>query len=485
MYELRLYPMAKIDDTGFEISGVAVPPGSYLNSSTYMGGDGWGGYNTEVDGYRNVIASGEYNGDDIRIIVNRQDLFPDANMTETEKTEEEVKEGEEDAPSTFYFMAMLAEYQQGEVEFYVKTDFWSPNVTIIEPPVVGYTESSTEIYADVEDFSAVKEVWINYTSNDWVTEKKVMMSASGELYKGYIPSQKLFDHILYRVYAKDTVDNIGMAEGEYDVWEETQITCGISQTTLLSGEPLIITGTISLGKVRVNLNITHDIFSEVVPLVADELGSYKYEYKAPMEGTYRIYAFHDGDETHYPAKSIEKVFEIVKRQLEIECSLDKSPAKNQMPLTISGSVSPPAGGLNIDLIMVTPEGSRVETVVTNMDGTYSTTITPDEVGYWELLPQSKPDTLYMTSQGDFIQFEVAKLTIIDFAYLNLLLLMGPPYVYFVVGLLGVGLVGIEMKLKIVTGLINSIRNKDKDETDIEDAVITKDGTTRYKRRSRR
>jgi len=485
MYELRLYPMAKLDETGFNVAGIAVPPGSYLNASTYAGGTGWGGYNTVVDGYRNVIASGEYNGDDIRIIVNRDALFPDDNTTELQKTEDETLEGEENNPSTFYFIALLAEYQQGEVEFYIKTDFWAPNVTLVDPPEVGFTESNTEILADLEDFSAIKEVWVNYTSDNWETEEKAMMSPNNELYKGYIPAQELFDKIKYKVYAKDAVDNIGETEGVFDIWEETRITFGISQTTLLSGEPLTITGGISLGQVRVSLNISHEYFFEVIPLVADNIGSYMYKYNAPMEGTYRIYAFHDGDDTHYPARSIEKVFDIVKRTLEIECRIDKSPAKNQMPLTISGRINPPAGGINIDLIMVTPEGSRVETVVTNMDGSYSTTIIPDEVGYWELLPQNKPDTLFLTSQGEFLQFEVAKLTIVDLAYLKLMLLLIPPYSYFAIGLFGVGLVGIEMKFNIVSGLIKSIRKKDEEDTDIEDAVLTRDSTTKYKRRSKR
>ncbi len=89
--------------------------------------DQYGGYNISIPGWSfpELRASCEYNGEDMDVVFGK----PLHNETEYVL----------DTRDVFYYMVMLAEFGQGEVSFYIKTDYRPVNITLAESPEVGAT----------------------------------------------------------------------------------------------------------------------------------------------------------------------------------------------------------------------------------------------------------------------------------------------------------------------------------------------------------
>ena len=195
MYEARVYPMANPSaGVGHYLRGLGVPWGHLLsgeNSGSY------GGYNTSIEGasWTDYTASCEYSGEDMLVTFGK----PVHNETETVVND----------PTVFYYLVLLAEYDYGTVEFYLKTDYRPLNVTLLNPDIVGYTGDETTIYVDVIAHHRIDRVWMNYTTDDWETEDTIELRKCEEGYKGNIPKFKLNDIVKYKVCASDEVDNKG------------------------------------------------------------------------------------------------------------------------------------------------------------------------------------------------------------------------------------------------------------------------------------
>ena len=460
MYEARVYPMANPEnDIGYGIQNVGVPFGGML----YEGGEAglFGGYNTEIDGFRfsDMRISCESAGVDMRKVMS-------INAT----------------GNIYYYLVLLAEYFEGEVEFYLKTDYRPVNLTLIDPPEVGYTSDTTLIKVEAESAAEVTSMWIEYTVDGWRNIEEIELNDQTDYWLAALPSFDLHDDVEYRIHAVDEIDNVGLIEGDFTVMNKVEIDFGVSGSVIQGGQTVKITGAATRPSINLKLNVEHGGTTNSINIQTDGDGVFTYDYKPTKIGEYDLTISYAGDEDYHSAVSREKSFRVDKRKLELETRIEDSPVKVERPMTIAGRIMPPVNGLVVDFIFVTPDSSFTETVTSGRDGTFSLTITPEVDGVWEMLPQLKISELYDTSQGDLISFQVQKLTTIDVIQYQALKFLEPPLMYVLIGIVVILVAIIVQK----TGLIDKIRGiEDEEEFDEEEAEEENGGATAYRRRSER
>ena len=469
MYEARVYPMANPEiDMGYNIQDLAVPLGKTL----YEGGEDeqkkYGGYNTEIEGFRfsDMRISCESAGVDMRKVID---------MQTTNKTE---------GNNIFYYLVLLAEYFQGEVQFYIKTDYSPVNLTLLDPPEVGYTKETTLIKVEAESVTNIDSMWIEYTTDSWRNSKRIDLIEKPDYWLAALPAFDLHDDIEYRIHAEDEIDNKGLIEGEFTVMNKVEIDFGVSSNIIQGGQTVEITGAATRPSINLKLNIEHDGNTNSVNIWTDGDGDFTYDYTPAKIGEYVLTVSYAGDNDYHGAVSREKSFRVDKRKLDLIYAVETYPVKVEREMTVSGRVMPAVTGLNVEIIFVSPQSSFIETLTTNRDGGFSTTITPMEVGSWDMLPQLKVSELYDTSQGSLLSFNVENLTPLDIVVFKAMAFTEPPLLYVPIAL-GTALIGWSLTK---VGFIKKRLGWDEDEDEYEeesDKVETLRGATSYKRRSAR
>jgi hypothetical protein len=479
MYEARVYPMANpAAQVGYYIRGIGVPTGEML---TYMYDlivptGSYGGYNYIYEkGFRfpEWTASCERNGYDMRV------TFGAPLHNETELVLEDR--------TVFYYLVLMAEYDQGTIQFYLKTDANNPTVTLVDPGVLGYTDDRTKIEASVNSNNPLDSVWVNYTTDDWATQSRVDMVKDGDVHRGYIPKQTLNKVVKYRVYAMDEIENQGSASGSFEVKERVTPELTVDRISLYGGESIAFFGSSNVANKNHVLRI-QGATNKDITVATDTAGAFEYTYKPPVTGSYTATLVYVGDPIYHPAYSLAQEFTVAKRELTVTCSMSPLPAKQTRPLTITGSVSPPMSGVPVNIVIVSPEESFVESVTTSAAGTFSTSITPNITGSWEMLPQVLSTAYNSPSQGDLISFQVVPLSIPEIIMYKAAEFTQPPLVLVPAGLVVAAVAGVEVKTGIIRGALGNGKGKVKAKeatADVKEPHEEDEGTSGYKRRSSR
>ncbi len=481
MYEARVFPMGNPSaNVGYTIQDVELPKGellngglldrggtnvtkeSVLNDESY--GEVYGGYNLTIPGFSfpNMKISCETAGVDMIKKFNS----PSASGNSTEE-------------NVFYYLVLLAEYFEGEIEFYIKTDYRPVNLTLLDPPEVGYTNETTLIKVESESAAAVESMWIEYTTDNWKNTKSIDLIDKDDYWLAVLPSFNLHDDVEYRIHAVDEIDNRGLIEGSFTVMNKVEIDFGLSGKVIQGGQTVKITGAATKPSINLKLNLEHGGNTESINVQTDGDGIFTYDYKPRKIGEYDVTLTYAGDEDYHSASSREKSFRVDKRKLELSCEIKTNPIKIHRPMTIKGKITPSVSGLEVETIFVSPETSFTETKTTDRNGAFSITITPEVLGTWDMLPQLKVSELYDASQGSMQSFTVEKLSPVDIVKYQALKFTEPPLLYAAIGL-GVVLVVVIIQK---TGIIDKIRNREGSEE--EDEQEEAGTVTSYKRRSDR
>lgn len=463
MYEARVFPMANPEaDIGYNIQNVGVPNGDLLIGE--VENNLYGGFNTDIPGFsfQDMRISCESAGVDMRKVIQ---------MQETNSTEQ--------GQNIFYYLVLLAEYFEGEIEFYIKTDYSPVNLTLLDPPEVGYTNETTLIKVESESVSAIDSMWIEYTTDNWKNTKSITLIDKEDYWLAVLPSFNLHDDVEYRIHAIDEIDNRGLIEGSFTVMNKVEIDFGLSGKVIQGGQTVKITGAATRPSINLKLNLEHGGNTESINVQTDGDGIFTYDYKPKRIGEYDVTLTYAGDEDYHSAISREKSFRVDKRKLELDCEINTNTVKIHRPMAITGKIIPSVQGLEVEFIFVSPETSFTETVTSNRNGEFTTTITPEILGTWDMLPQLKVSELYAVSQGSMQSFTVEKLSPVDIAKYQALKFTEPPLLYVAIGLGVIVIVAVLQK----TGLIDKIRNrKPSEEEDEQEEAGT---VTSYKRRSER
>ena len=480
MYEARVYPMANpAAQIGYYIRGIGVPTGELLTSEAPSGS--YGGYNYKYEKFRfnQWTASCERNGYDMDV------TFGAPLHNETELVLEDR--------TVFYYLVLMAEYDQGTIEFYLKTDANNPIVTLVDPGVLGYTDGTTKIEARVSHNNPLDQVWLNYTTTDWATQSRVDMEMDEDegVHHGYIPKQTLNKVVKYRVYAMDEISNQGSASGSFEVKERVTPELTVNRISLYGGESITFFGTSNVANsghiLRLQGAATKDI-----PVNTDTVGVFQYVYKPPVTGSFTASLVYPGDQVYHVASTAPQAFTVAKRQLTVSITLTPNPPKERVPLTIAGTVSPPMQGVPVNLVLASPEKTLVLSETTSAAGTFSASFTPNATGNWDILPQVLSTPYNEPTQGDLTTVTVAPLTLPEALMMKAAEFTRPPLVIVPAGLAVAAVAGVEAKTGVIRGALRNGKAKPKEkEAPAEpgeakpDAKVEPKETTSYKRRSAR
>jgi hypothetical protein len=121
------------------------------------------------------------------------------------------------------------------------------------------------------------------------------------------------------------------------------------------------------------------------------------------------------------------------------------------------------GGVPVNLVIVSPTNSLVESLTTSGSGTFTTTITTDSLGSWEILPQALSTGYSETSQGALLSFEVVPLTIPEIVMLKAAEFAQPPLVFLPAGLVVATVAGVGIKKGVFQGLFKNGKGAVKEE----------------------
>ena len=464
MYEARVYPMANSGiDEGYTIQNIGVPFGNKLDGISPLPSL-YGGFNIEIEGFRfpDLRISCESAGVDMRKVM----TSPEGNSSD----------------NIFYYMALIAEYFEGEIEFYMKTDYRPINMDLIDAPEVGYTGETTLIKVEAESTTAIDSMWLEYSKDGWKTKKTITLQEKTDYWLAALPSFELHDKVDYKVYAENEIDNKGVYSGSFEVMNKVEMDFGISGSVIQGGQSVKITGAATRPSINLVLNIEHDGSTQEINIQTDGDGAFNYDYTPTKIGEYDVTITYAGDEDYHSAVSREKSFRVDKRKLDLYCELSDSPYKVEREMTITGQVTPSVSGLQVEFIFVTPESSFVETTTTGRDGMFKLSVTPEVIGLWDMLPQLQVSELYDTSQGALISFEVSELTIVDMIVYRAMTFTTPPLMYVPIGLVTAVVGWFLMKTDFVKSRLNK-EKEDEEEEPAEDE--SPKGATGYKRRSAR
>lgn len=474
MYEARIYPMANPSvDIGHYIWGVGAPTGDLLNNT--VEGD-YGGYNTSIEGFSfpHLRASCEYAGEDMEV------TFGKPYHNETELVEDV------DTRDVFYYMVMLAEYYQGTISFFVKTDYRDINITLVETPEVALTGSETRLLFDLESPSDIDEIWVEYTKDGWSTKNIMEVEPYNDQYVCWLPRFELLDEIEYRVHAIDEINNEGMSSSSFIVMDPVNLHIETEKLKVYGGESMMISGE-GLPFSVLTLKVSKgDIVTETL-IQVDAEGEWSYKFTPPNEGIYTAQSFFDGDDTHPVEESRQVTFTMEKKRPLISYILSPSQPKKNLEFEVRGATTPPVAGATIKILMVSETTSYEREVVTRNDGKFTLSFTPEELGYWQVLPQIIESDFVKASSAELKEVQVINMTPVEKVTVAAMRFTVMPLMLVPIGLVVGGIGYSEMKTGFIRGLIGKASKETTQEK--EDPKNGKSepekGATTYRRRSSR
>ena len=471
MYEARIYPMANPSaQIGHTIWGLGAPTGDLLMDEV---SGSYGGFNTEIDGFSfsDLRSSCEYAGEEMDVTFGA----PQHNETELVL----------DTRDVFYYMVMLAEYYQGEISFYVKTDYRSINVTLVEAPKITITGEETRILVDLESPAPLSEVWIDYTVDGWKTEERLFMDPYNDMYVGWLPEFELLDEVEYMVSAEDEIANSGTKSSSFIVLDPVQLQIATEKNKIYGGDTMEILGE-ALPFSEIDINITKGEYSSKTRINVDADGNWVHTFSPPSEGIYTAQTFFNGDETHPGARSREVKFTMAKNNPLLSYILSPSQPKKNLEFKVKGATTPPVKGATITLVVASESTSFEYQATTGNDGKFELVITPEETGYWQILPQVVETPYVRSSSGELKEFQVINMTPLEKVTIILMRFTVMPLMLVPIGLVTVGFAFAEYKTGFIRGLIGKMPKKDPATEEVEpEKEAAPKGATTYRRRSQR
>lgn len=386
MYEGRLFLMAEpAAGVGELISEAPIPPYPLLSG----GRSGvYGGYNLDPKGYRgNAFVSFEHAGRDMAITFNAS------------STNEKL-----------YYLALIAEYGCGYVDFIIKTDFNPPRLQAVDPFTESVAGRTTRISVSaVDEEAGVDRVSLNYTADGWETSREIGRTRSeGDVYSVSIPAQRPGTRIDWMFKAVDVSGNDATMESSFRVKGVGGIECEASDAVIEGGEEITINGYIlpELEREEVQLRYQVDDLEVSRTVTTDGHGAFSDRYTPNAAGEWLVSAYWSGGEAYFNASSTAR-FRVESLPSTLSIYAEKEEIKMGESITISGELTPRVGDALIDLFYTDPEGRLVpQKVSTSPSGRFYATYTPDSSGSWSVQATWSGERFYEQAVSNSVAFRV-------------------------------------------------------------------------------
>jgi hypothetical protein len=182
------------------------------------------------------------------------------------------------------------------------------------------------------------------------------------------------------------------------VAKSTTISCTATPSRLRVGEGVTFSGLISppVSGADVIIEVVKPDGSTIrLTNKTSANGEYRYTYYPDIAGTYTVQASWPGNSEYAGSTSAKSTFDVAKSPSAMILTPMPSSAELGSAVSVLGRISPARANVEVNVTYVKPSGARVSrTLVTSVDGTFSDTITLDEVGVWGVVASWLGDASY-------------------------------------------------------------------------------------------
>jgi hypothetical protein len=295
MYEARLYLMNNDKSTTLDTLPLPWEPGLFGNLSGAVGG-----YNFESDGYRGVAYdSCEYAG---------HPMF----LNYTSKN----------SGVNLYHLVLIGEEGSGDVDFILKTQFGNITLTPIDSPKRVLPDNTVSI-SYISSNASLLNAKLSYSTDNWTNAKSLSMVIDNRTCSSVIPGQNAGTNVVYRVEAKDSMQNTMNANGEYSVKQQTTLNIESVNGNITLGGNLTISGVLSpfINNATVTVqfmttNATDSMFAKV-----NNDGTFITNYKPTSSGILLASAFLGETQTNWRSDSNQLTLNIKEPPIYVKYSL--------------------------------------------------------------------------------------------------------------------------------------------------------------------
>jgi hypothetical protein len=185
-------------------------------------------------------------------------------------------------------------------------------------------------------------------------------------------------------------------------------------------------------------------------LTTNEYGRFNQSLEPTSLGNWSVYAVFPGNEAYYNSTSEILNFTVSSLSTSTTCQVSDETIEAGFNVTVSGAFSLEVPDVTVELIIKTTDQIAKLYAKTSANGSYSIPFEPDSKGIWRVQARTFGDGfLYEGSESGWAEFEVVtpRLTTTVTRLPSIIMakagpLLKPPYLYGVLGILGVAGGGI-------------------------------------------
>lgn len=414
MYEARLYRMSSPDkEIGLEVSNLGLPEWEFLEGDRT---DSFGGFDyrhiSNITREPELIADCDNYGEDMFIDIG---------------DEEDRQEGDE----IFYYLVLLAEFGQGEVNLYVKDEVSKPQIDLIEPAGDMVFDEKNQFNVSIESDRKIEEAWVEYSNDNWRTTEELQLEKEQGYWICELPEFGLNDRVHYQINAKDVLGNIGSLSDSKEVKKGVEINIELSAKSIKANENIEIEGRTSLNNPMIELCFTSEGDS-IKKEVKASSGSFSYDFTPTRLGTWSVNARYEGDAEYGEAKTKDHEFTVNPSPLSLSVKAVREEVPTDGKIVIEGSTDPPINGASMK---ITYSGLNYtqEYVTTDQTGSFTSTYKTRNPGVCQILVELTGEWKYGKVQSDLITVKVHKKNPIELILHLAGNITKPPLLYGLIG----------------------------------------------------
>lgn len=191
------------------------------------------------------------------------------------------------------------------------------------------------------------------------------------------------------------------------------LNCSVFSPTLQIGQEQKILGTLTplLPKANITLSYTMPNNTIINRIIISNSDSKHYDtFQPSTSGLWSIRASWDGDSTHHSAISSLVFFTVTKIKTTLSCTIPVAEVNKGNTITISGYINPKISGKTITIIYKNKYTTITKKVVTQPDGSYNDSYTPEITGTWTIQASYDGDNTYQKSTSKTNIFTILEKT---------------------------------------------------------------------------
>jgi len=254
----------------------------------------------------------------------------------------------------------------------------------------------------------------------------------------------------YVFEAEDEMGHQGEIRGSYFAVGESSLELRLIDEEITAGDENIAKGRLNPRGEDVILFFFQGEEAYNFTLTTNEYGRFNQSLEPTTLGNWSVYAEFPGNEAYYNSTSETLNFTVSSLPTTTTCQVSDETIEAGFNVTVSGEFSLEIPGVTVELIIKTTDQVKKLYAKTSANGSYSVPFEPDSKGVWRVQARTFGDGfLYEGSESGWAEFEVVtpRLTTTVTRLPSIIMakagpLLKPPYLYGVLGILGVAGGGI-------------------------------------------